>query len=76
MKTLSKRNTNYYCRNRENPCGRCDYYVEDKNPFYGWCNHPQRRIPPSDVFPNGTMPSTGIEFSCEKFKEDKTQEEG
>jgi len=50
--------------------------VEDKNPFYGWCNHPQRRIPPSDVFPNGTMPSTGIEFSCEKFKEDKAQEEG
>jgi len=51
-------------------CEYCVYFEVDKeHTSFGWCSCDKRKIPASEVFPNGTMPSTGTEHgkNCKEF---------
>lgn len=51
-------------------CGACIYFKPDsQRTWFGWCASEARRIPPSEVFPNGTMPSAGSSHGkdCKHF---------
>jgi len=52
--------------NVQETCGwsRCGHLKTDGNKAFGWCQHPENRVEPSEGWPLGFTPSVSYSGGC------------
>lgn len=62
--------------NHEPVCSTCVHQQRDRaHPGWGWCQHPNNRVPPSDGWPTGFAPSVSPHGGCNLHPTAQTQEQ-